>query len=99
MKVISKEKAIEQFSRFLEYEDCYTNEFLESVKTAISAIKNQIPQKPIKEKLNLLVDTEEEFFCPHCSKMIAYGVDGEWSKKELPKYCAECGQALDWREV
>lgn len=55
----------------------------------ITALKKQILKKPIKYK--------DEIVCPTCKNYInitdddlyVYGI-------EPPKYCDECGQALDW---
>ena len=53
----------------------------EAYKTAIEALKKQIPAKMDELQSDLWI-------CPACAKQI-YGVKGV--------YCHNCGQALEWR--
>lgn len=56
----------------------------EALETAIEALKKQMPKK--KE-----LDYESGMnMCPNCSQPFFYD--------EAPKYCYNCGQAIDFRE-
>ena len=55
-----------------------------AIDMAIEALEKQIPRKPV-----------EQGDCPTCGRYVGYLDTITW---ELPKYCVECGQALDWGE-
>ena len=69
------------YSAYIKGDDTgYEQEQVESLKTAIFALKKQIPQNPICKKY--IDDTR----CPTCNTITLIHT----------KYCVECGQALDW---
>lgn len=58
---------------------------------AIKALEKQIPKKP--------VEVRNEIVCPTCENYIDITDDDLYVYEiEPPKYCDECGQALDWGE-
>ena len=85
--------------RFLEKMSNETTRFSREERSAllqaISAIKMQIPKKPDLEgdgyddKGELVCDTG---YCPYCRQ--DYEV-----YYHTPKYCENCGQALDWGDT
>lgn len=54
---------------------------------AIKALEKQIPKKPAEH------GDEINYDCPVCGADVGYFDAMAW---ETPKYCPECGQALDW---
>lgn len=61
------------------------------MKVSVKAIEKQIPKKPkIKLHTNRVPKEQEEYYCPCCDEWITW--DFKW------KWCAECGQHLDWSE-
>lgn len=58
---------------------------IKTYKTAIEALKKQIPKKPTDKK-DLYDGTYGK--CPGCNSAVDEYHDS--------KYCASCGQALDW---
>ena len=54
-----------------------------ALKTAISALEKQIPQKPIYDESKGL------YVCPVCKELNAYAPD------DFNDYCELCGQAID----
>lgn len=64
---------------------------IETYREAISALQKQIPEKPKVEG----TDEQDDYFCPSCKeRLYTIGDSVYWDMK--PKYCEECGQALDW---
>ena len=61
----------------------------EAVKTATAALEKQIPKKP------LWVENSIEYNCPGCGQYCGYVDTLSW---DTPRFCVECGQALDWTE-
>ena len=57
-----------------------------SLDTAISALEKQIPKK-VNISLKGTTDWNTKCHCPNCHSMVSHG-----------KYCANCGQALDWSD-
>lgn len=68
----------------------------EAAVCAIKSLKKQIPKKPVISKANLT--DFQDFHCPSCNKKIISRLDGEFIAGRLQKYCADCGQALDWSD-
>lgn len=56
---------------------------------AIEALEKQIPTKPVEQGDGI------NYNCPVCSRYVGYIDAMAW---EMPKYCNECGQKLDWRD-
>lgn len=64
----------------------------EALKMAISALEKQIPKKPINE--------ECYYICPCCRGDLGVSDDDIFIYElSMPKYCSNCGCALDWTEV
>lgn len=54
---------------------------------AVEALEKQIPRKPVEQGDGITYN------CPACGRYVGYFDAMAW---ETPKYCGECGQALDW---
>ena len=68
-----------------------TEEVREACALAIAALNKQVPRKPEAEGEN----EQDDYFCPSCNTpLCTIGDSVYWGMK--PKYCDECGQALDW---
>ena len=67
--------------------ECPTVEDFEYLKAAM--------EKQHKEKVIL---TEDNCFCPRCNFDMMGVYDYPENAETDPKYCPECGQALDWEE-
>lgn len=66
---------------------------VEEMEIAISALEKQIPKKPYKRKEH----KQNDYYCAVCR----YYLGDEMELKFVglqPKFCPNCGQALDWRE-
>ena len=70
-----------------EIEEIKCVELQQAVKTAISALENQIPKKP-EITLTGTTGWNTKTFCSVCKKEVLSG-----------NYCIHCGQALKWNEV
>ena len=70
-------------------EDMIANK--ERAQVAIDAIKKQIPKKPIPESL-------ADRACPVRDAYIQYDALND-NIEDAPKFCKNCGQALDWKEA
>lgn len=94
------EKAIKTIEiAIAEVEWEYPMEYAVAFETAISALKKQIPKKPIQAnyivKINgvdILLDENEFTKCPSCTYK-------DIEVKQGQKYCHICGQALDWDNI
>lgn len=65
---------------------------VEEMKVAIEALEKQIPKKPLEQQIGFC---GFRLVCPECEQPIAR----YFNKREYkPKYCHNCGQALDWSE-
>lgn len=68
---------------------------IQAFDVAINAIEKRIPKAPdleadgYDEKGELVYDTG---YCPECRHVFEVYYDS-------PKYCPDCGQALDWSDV
>ena len=73
---------------------CYaqgnTGEHIKSIEIAISALEKQIPKKPVEMKSTDKLP-QGYFACPICGGWV--GMD-----EYLNKFCAGCGQAIDWSD-
>lgn len=81
----------------LNYDDTLdyqlTTDDCDWLETAKSALEKQVPKKPYKEKGRL----QNNYFCSVCRNYL--GDERELKYAGLqPKYCQQCGQALDWSE-
>lgn len=75
-----------------EVEWNYPLDYSIAFKTAIKALEKQIPKKPINE--------ECYYICPCCRGELGVSDDDIFIYKlSMPKYCSNCGCALDWTEV
>lgn len=75
----------------------------ESVNMAIEALEKQIPQKPvIKDDAyeNYTSEPIQAYVCPSCGEVLIAIKTKELLKLNLffvkPKFCQECGQAIEW---
>lgn len=73
--------------------DIFSEPVISYAKLSIEALEKQIPQKPDLEgdgywNGELVYDTG---YCPRCHQ--DYEIE-----YNTPKYCLNCGQALDWSE-
>lgn len=71
--------------------DAY-KDLINACKTAKQAIEKQIPKEHHHTRVIAVNADIRESICPSCLGVIAT------NKKEYPKYCTWCGQALDWSE-
>lgn len=71
-----------------EVEWDYPLDYAIAIDTAIEALEKQIPKKPISLGEDIDRDIGQ---CPNCKEII--------DTYEDYKYCSECGQAIDWRDV
>lgn len=65
----------------------------EEMDMAIKALEKQIPKKPIIHTN----DIDRLACCPVCDSNVDWTYEGFW-RKGNPKYCRECGQAIDWSD-
>ena len=65
----------------------------EEMDMAINALEKQIQKKPIIHTN----DKDRLACCPVCDSNVDWTYEGFW-RKGNPKYCRECGQAIDWSE-
>ncbi len=81
------QEALEIFENVRPQGNRIINEALNTIKTAV---KKQIPKKPLKQECDFF---DFNLVCPECKNRIV----NVWSKREYkPNYCHYCGQALDW---
>ena len=66
----------------------YPLDYAIAIATAIEALEKQIPKKPISLGEDIDRDVGQ---CPNCKEII--------DTYEDYKYCSDCGQAIDWRDV
>ena len=66
----------------------------QALDIAISVLEKQIPKKPTEQGDGINYD------CPVCGAYVGYFDAMAWNAMEweTPKYCPECGQALDWSD-
>lgn len=70
----------------------------EDLQTIKKALEKKIPKKPLEQKYGFC-DLVGFFYvrlvCPECKQPVA-----QYSKKKeyKPRYCHNCGQALDWSD-
>lgn len=65
----------------------------EEMDMAINALEKQIQKKPIIHTN----DKDRLACCPVCDSNVDWTYEGFW-RKGNPKYCRECGQAIDWSD-
>ena len=64
----------------------------EALKIAVIALEKQMPKTPI---LNIIYPSGiKSYNCPVCGKGCLVRTDSY-----CPKYCSNCGQALDWSDI
>ncbi len=104
------QRAIEKFDRFNKsrkdyaeknrcenpnFNDDLFDEFTKDIETAISAMKKQIPMKPVMKRY--FEDIEEQYLCcPTCGEILMDIILGY--NKEFYLHCLNCGQKFDWSE-
>lgn len=73
--------------------DCENCKIIVAYEKAIIALEKQIPKKVIS------IIYRGDYKCPTCENYIDITDDDLYVYEiEPPKYCDECGQALDWEE-
>lgn len=83
------QEALEIFENVRPQGNRIINEALNTIKIAV---KKQIPKKPLKQEFGFF---DFRLVCPECEQPIAR----YFNKKEYkPRYCHNCGQALDWSD-
>lgn len=74
---------------------------IEALNTIKTAVKKQIPQKPITETVNHGIsvsgeyDIDFNYLCPNCNTVVGDYEIGD----AYYKFCPDCGKALDWSEL
>ena len=74
---------------------------IEALNTIKTAVKKQIPQKPITETVNHGIsesgeyDIDFNYLCPNCNTVVGDYEAGD----AYYKFCPDCGHALDWSEL
>lgn len=83
IEILQEERDYAQFPQYVK----------EAIKIATSAIKKQIPKKPI--------NVEKHYYeCPCCKQDLGVSDDDIFVyKNPIKKYCNNCGQALDWSDT
>lgn len=72
-------------------DDCEMRISKDCYKLIREALEKQIPKKPINE--------EHYYMCPCCRNDLGTWEDLFYEDFPMPKYCSNCGCALDWSEV
>ena len=67
--------------------DDWESDMGQAIETAVSALKKQIPQKPVKVN-DAEIRYTDSYRCPACGS----GFTGTG----IADYCYHCGQALNW---
>ena len=87
---MTDKEALEIFEGFIETTP--VNPYTQPAKLAIKALEKQIPKGAISAY-------KGNYNCPTCKNYIDITDDDLYVYEiEPPKYCNECGQALDWGE-
>lgn len=74
--------------------DCENCKIILAYEKAIKALEKQIPKRAIS-----IYKGNYNYNCPTCKNYINISDDDLYVYGiEPPKYCDECGQALDWGE-
>lgn len=88
---MTNEEAIEILQEERDYAQ-FPKYVRKSIEIATSAIKKQIPQTPNLSNFGLC--RIKAYNCPVCGKGCLVRTDSY-----CPKYCSNCGQALDWSDI
>lgn len=88
-----QEKSLERCEAFgFDCGNCDKCEVTIAYDMAIKALEKQIPKKPISE--------ERYYICPCCRGDLGVSDDDIFVYElPTPKYCGDCGQALDWSDT
>lgn len=86
---MTNEEAINTIEHGCIYRDKRGSEALE---IAIIALKKQVPETPNPSNFGLC--RIKAYNCPVCGKGCFVKIDSY-----CPKYCSNCGQALDWSDT
>lgn len=82
----------EELINMIEHGCIYRDECSETLKTDIISLKKQMPETPI---LDIIYPSGiKSYNCPVCGKGCLVRTDSY-----CPKYCSNCGQALDWSDT
>ena len=72
-------------------EDCDNKELARLIDIAI---EKQIPKKPYKVKEH----KQNDYYCVVCNRYLGDEMELKYACLQ-PKYCENCGQALDWSDT
>ncbi len=84
-----------------KYSDLFPQERNErqSLEVAISALVKQVPKKPVRKARSGMGYDYEDYYCS-CGKLLGREPEIDEfleNNEDIPwKYCAKCGQRLDW---
>ena len=94
---MTTEKALELLND-MEFSEKYqgVQEYAEMLMVCKEALEKQIPKKPKNYLVNIYC---QDYLCPNCRIKIISKIDGEFIAGKIAKYCDNCGQALEWREI
>lgn len=83
IEILNEERDYAQFPKYVK----------EAIEIATSAIKKQIPKKPIKHYFYDRYYAVDYFYqCPnHCND--------RFQLSNTYSFCPNCGQALDWSDI
>ncbi len=96
MKAQEAIKRIEEHNRIHQKKERFAIKITEALELAVQALKKQVPKKlyyegdGYDENGQLIYDIAK---CPVCEREFEYEIN-DWDCK----YCADCGQRLDWSE-
>lgn len=109
---MTPEEAIERLKPYIDNE-AYTEHFQDVCKMAIAALEKQIPKKPIlKYDVSVMHINRgnqphewkrlesDNWHCPECDSFVGERVyvRSKVHDQMKKKFCADCGQAIDWSE-
>ena len=83
-------KRIEDHNRIHSKRERFAIHITEALHMAVDALKKQTPQKANYESM-------ADRGCPNCDAYIPFDALND-RIEDAPKFCRECGQALDWSE-
>ena len=82
----------EEAIKHLNFNEIYTNDWVEAVSMAKEAIEKQIPKKPMR-------DTKQWATCPACGGCVSKSNIWEHIVEKEATFCEHCGQALEWGDA
>lgn len=85
----------EAFDRIMNEDYYFPNDYYgEDLATAMERDEETLQELIDRATSMRVTDIHvDEFYCPNCGSEITHDYDCE-----LPNFCEDCGQALDWNE-